>query len=564
MLRTARDDDSITIREGEREFLVHKRMLGKLETVFSYVTRYILHSWPENRPGILFLTDADGCLLQQIPLQVGQKWKPCSFPEQLGESLSKETHSTVAKAIETRMLAVSQEGAEADGCVWAAFPVKEKDGRLREIIGLVLPVDELDMDLRSYMRGLEPLLMMGYDAYIKHVTSEIVMNLNRFDRYTDLVQNLVHEVITIIGKGFCSAVKLDEKGFLLPQERCTTEDVENKNLSHLVQILPSFVNEKITPMTTADRRLAVFPIYCDGKPLTALFLHLPEEEADVTYDERDVAFLQLIGEKISCTLMRTIVSDGTRRDVQKKEMLFQITKKIQASIDVNEVLNEIMDSLNSLYPYFQADLYLTVETNTSLPVKPLTFQPGENETCTRAYMEGRLITNHIEEDGQQRMVIAAPLLGKQGMYGVLQLSTTELVNLTHYETDYISILAETAGTAFENAQLYQQSRNLIRELRLINEMAQQLNRSLNLDEILQFLTKMLLETFEAEYCAILRRLPDEEKLLVLSSSNPEHVGCLISEQERPLQDIMTNKQAIILANPTTETMPFSLDRKSVV
>ncbi|MGE5703110.1 MAG: GAF domain-containing protein, partial [Clostridia bacterium] len=491
-------------------------------------------------------------------MQIGEAWNPGFLPEEHGASLAKTDGSAVALALATGKIAVSTEMSEKGPCAIAASPLKERDGRIRAVLGLALPESELEVDLLSYMKGLEPLIYMGYDAYIQHTTSEIVMNINRFDRYADLVQSLIHEIASIIDKGVCSAVKLDEKGFLLPQERFTTEDVGNKSDSHLAQILPLYVNERIEPMTSADRRFVIFPIYSDGKPLTALFLHLLADETELIYDERDVAFLQQIGEKISYTLLRTIISDDTRREVQKKEMLYQITKKIQASIDVDEVLAEIMESLKSLYPYFEADLYLTVETNTTLPVKQLTFQPGENVTSYQAYMEGKLVTSTIDEDGRSGMVIAAPLLGKQGMYGVLQLTSNEPVNINHYEIHYISILAETAGTAFENAQLYQQSRNLIRELRLINEMAQQLNRSLNLDEILQFVTTMLLETFEAEYCAILRKNPDEDKLLVLSASNPNHIGEQVSALEQPLSDIISSKQAVILANPSTETMPFSL------
>lgn len=539
---------------------MHKQMLGKLETVFSYMTHFLLYTWPENRPGILFLTDAEGCLLQNNSLQAGQAWKPGSFSWQAGESLAAADDSVVARAISSGQIVSGRAGFcdQHLECSMAVLPLKEYDGSLRAVIGLVLPDRELTVDLISYMRGLEPLIYMGYDAYIQHKTSDIVMNINRFDRYAELVQSLIHEIASVIDKGFCSAVKLDDKGFLLPQERYTTEDSTNKNDSQLVQLLPEFINEPIKPMTSLDRRLIIFPIHGEGKPLTALFLHLPSDDQELYYDDRDVAFLQQIGEKICFTLLRAINADNTRRDVQKKEMLYQITKKIQATIDVDEVLKEIIQSLHSLYPYFQADLYLTVETNTTLPVKQLTFSPGENMTSSQAYMEGKLVSKHMEDEGQNITVIAAPLLGKQGMYGVLQLSSKEMVNIDNYETDYISILAETAGTAFENAQLYQQSRNLIRELRLINEMSQQLNRSLNLGEILQFVTTMLLTTFEAQYCAILQKDQEDDQLLVLSASNPAHAGERISALQQPLYDIIKSKQALILANPSTETMPFSL------
>ncbi len=532
------------------------RMLGKLEIVFSYTTHFFLSSWRESRPGILFLTDPAGYVQQSTPLQVGQTWTPGSVHVHRGACLA--DHAIFKQVVESGTIAAGQSVDDANESSWAAFPLEQKDGSIQGVIGLILPTKELDFDLASYMRGFMPLILMGHDAYIQHAISQIVMHINQFEHYPDLVHSVLVQVADVINKGYCSAVKLDDKGYLLPQERLMADAADEKSAQHLGQIIPRFVNERIKPMKTEDNRFVIFPIYCEGKPLLALFLHIPADQPDLVYDEQDVAFIQQVGEKISYTLLRAINSDEMRRDVQKKEMLYQLTKKIQASIDVNEVLTEIMQSLQRLYPYFHPDLYLTVETNTTLPVKQLTFHNGEDETSSRAYLEGRLVVNYQTGEEQSVMVIAAPLLGKQGIYGVLQLTSTELVNISDYETDYISILAETAGTAFENAQLYQQSRNLIRELRLINEMAQQLNRSLNLDEILQFVTKMLLETFEAQYCAILRKVLDEDTLLVLSSSDPDHVGTLISASVQPLQDIFKNKQAIILANPNTETMPFSL------
>ena len=47
------------------------------------------------------------------------------------------------------------------------------------------------------------------------------------------------------------------------------------------------------------------------------------------------------------------------------------------------------------------------------------------------------------------------------------------------------LLADTAGSAFENAKLYEQSNLLINELRVINELAKRLNQSLKLKDIIQ-------------------------------------------------------------------------------
>ncbi|NGQ97267.1 sensor domain-containing diguanylate cyclase [Brevibacillus sp. SYP-B805] len=531
-------------------------MLGKLETVFSYMAHFFLQSWPVHRPGILFLADHAGRLLKIIPLQDRQTWCPSCFPYLEGDTIADDSAAVPMRALRTGQITTGEADCP-DGTVrLGAFPVKENDGTVRAVIGLIYPAADSDLDLHSYLHGLEPLILMGYDAYIQHATSEIVMNVNRYDRSGALIKSLIKQIAAIIDKGYCSAVKLSDNGTLLPQERLTTEGQE-KNATHLAQILPRFLDKPIKPMVLDDDRTVIFPVYCEGRPLTALFLHIPPEEADCRYDVRDVAFLQEVGEKVSYSILRAAIADELRHDARKKDLLYQLTKKIQASIDVNDVLEEIMNSIHQFYPYLDAELFLTVETNTTLPVKPLSFQSGESDVSVQAYLEGRLVVSKNDAQGRPMVVIAAPLLGKQGIYGVLQLTANELVSVSDNETAYISILAETAGTAFENAQLYQQSRNLIRELRLINQMAQQLNRSLNLDEILQFVTKTLLETFAAEYCAILRRMDDDtDKLVVISSSTPEHVGKVVSSQEGPLADMFCSKQAMILAQP--EITPFSL------
>ncbi|MDT2258255.1 hypothetical protein P7H25_25725 [Paenibacillus larvae] len=82
--------------------------------------------------------------------------------------------------------------------------------------------------------------------------------------------------------------------------------------------------------------------------------------------------------------------------------------------------------------------------------------------------------------GRDRYIyeVAAPLLGKQGVYGVIYLVGGETI----YPDDLqmMSMLGDAAGTAFENAKLYEQSNLLINELRLINEITKSLTQSLSL------------------------------------------------------------------------------------
>src|SRR5207245_6337384 len=62
--------------------------------------------------------------------------------------------------------------------------------------------------------------------------------------------------------------------------------------------------------------------------------------------------------------------------IDKLRMLLDITKKISRSLDLSEVLNLVMDTLDSLIPYDAAGIYLVKCS------RPLAERDGEpDETC---------------------------------------------------------------------------------------------------------------------------------------------------------------------------------------
>ncbi len=154
------------------------------------------------------------------------------------------------------------------------------------------------------------------------------------------------------------------------------------------------------------------------------------------------------------------------KENQKRDILFQVAKKLHSKIDVDSVLKEMLDNVKEVYPSSQIDLFLSQDNRSStIPVKPLVFNNTLEDICTRAFLEGQLLMesrNENTEDSLNLHSIAAPLSGNQGVYGVLKF--TSLKRFDETDIKFISMLADTAGTAFENARLYEQSNFLIHEL----------------------------------------------------------------------------------------------------
>lgn len=58
------------------------------------------------------------------------------------------------------------------------------------------------------------------------------------------------------------------------------------------------------------------------------------------------------------------------------------------------------------------------------------------------------------------------------------------------------MLAQASGNALENAKLYHQSHRLVSDLQLINETSHRLNMRIDIHEMLLFLQKQLMKSFQ--------------------------------------------------------------------
>jgi diguanylate cyclase (GGDEF)-like protein len=114
-----------------------------------------------------------------------------------------------------------------------------------------------------------------------------------------------------------------------------------------------------------------------------------------------------------------------------------------------------------------------------------------------------------------------PLKGKQGVYGVLHLIPQQQRAISTSDLDFIGLITETAGTAFENAQLFGQTVRLVQELQLINEITHRLNQSLKLQDIFQYAADELTRIFQAEFACIVD-LDHDTNELVVQASTPDH------------------------------------------
>jgi diguanylate cyclase (GGDEF)-like protein len=182
---------------------------------------------------------------------------------------------------------------------------------------------------------------------------------------------------------------------------------------------------------------------------------------------------------------------------QRYEQLYRVTSKFHSTMNMDDVLNEIILTLKEVCPHYSYYLLLSQDNSNlnNLPIKELPYE-DENLPETKAYVTGEL---QIEEVIKKRSAtLYAPLKGKQGIYGVLQVEAPNTIHFPKQELSFIMLLAITAGSALENAKLYQQSKRVISDLQLINETSHQLNSDLRLNEAMTFMSKQIVNSFNAD------------------------------------------------------------------
>ncbi|MGD6802601.1 sensor domain-containing diguanylate cyclase [Rossellomorea vietnamensis] len=235
-------------------------------------------------------------------------------------------------------------------------------------------------------------------------------------------------------------------------------------------------------------------------------------------------------------------------DEHRYRELFKVNEAFHSSMDINILLGQIISTLTRVFPDYHFHLLLSNDNDKNhgdLPIKDFDYDSA-NTAAMEAFVNGTIETEHHHTE--QKLTLYAPLKGKQGVYGVLEVVTGLPFKFPENQREFVRLLAYTAGSALENAKLYQQSRRLISDLQLINETSHRLNSNLRMAETLAFLKKQIKRSFQASsigFVFIDKR--GEYKVLTESSSffhGIEGTTCINYVKRK----IFTDKEAIFIGD----------------
>ncbi|WP_431027533.1 sensor domain-containing diguanylate cyclase [Lysinibacillus sp. LZ02] len=218
------------------------------------------------------------------------------------------------------------------------------------------------------------------------------------------------------------------------------------------------------------------------------------------------------GEKIAEDLVDTLSkvtsvvkeTQNMRLNENQYRKLYNMTDLFHSTMDIDLILQNVLATIRENFPDLVVELILSNDQDrqTTIHIKPFDYL-SERPSTIEAFVSGD-ITTELAEDLNCRL-LNAPIKGRQAIYGILQVSAPTTYEFSKVQKEFIGMLAQASGNALENAKLYHQSHRLISDLQLINETSHRLNMKLDINEMLLFLQKQLIKSFQPmEICFVFK------------------------------------------------------------
>jgi len=310
---------------------------------------------------------------------------------------------------------------------------------------------------------------------------------------------------------------------------------------------PQIVNEpgrEIGPL----RSLLCAPLKTKDKVLGVI--SLADKEFGQIFTAADEKFLTDLAAQAAITIENALLYEVTAQALTQRVEELTTTAEIvheltAASLDLERVIDLMLDramqatgadyGLIALHDEEKGGLLLLSQRGYPPGVlEPYRYQPWpvERGVVGRVVKTGTVaLVPDVSQDPdyteiveQARSQLAVPIIREGEVVGVLSLGSSELAGFSERDVGFMSHLAGHAAIAIENARLYENVTEKMRETMVLYRVGGKLMRTLNVDQLLEEILEVLERSFGYLNCAVL--LVDEatgELYIKASRGYPEEV-----------------------------------------
>lgn len=347
-------------------------------------------------------------------------------------------------------------------------------------------------------------------------------------------------------------------------ENCLVEGVLRLGKSsHASHLFPT------SDGSMADEEVAAYPMTdSSGKIVDILMMH------------RKVTEARLLEEKVEQ------LTQAERRRAQEALALARVAKATSATLDATAILRTIGEHTAELFQAENCVILLldedgrTLSPSFSIPSRSrdeaLSVRiPVADDRIWQFILERRTViaidnvsTRPARAKGssaETKSILVAPLVAKDRQMGILYLDFASREHAwTDEEKALAAALSDQAALAIDNARMYTTATEKAAKLQAINEVAQAINSSLNLDEILRSITEHMRKIIGFDRASISLIDGNGVSVRTFAVSHPAHSTAL-PETNGPLDKtspgwVIANRKPWIDSDLTKELRFFEDSR----
>ena len=261
--------------------------------------------------------------------------------------------------------------------------------------------------------------------------------------------------------------------------------------------------------------------------------------------------------------------------------LQEVTRIMNSTLDLDEVLNLILEQLHKVVSYDSAAVQLVVDDQ----LRPLSVRGFDNpkailghpfdpetdpifvslrrrrqpivipDTACDACWAGFPGVGHV------RSWIGAPLILEDEVIGAITVDSKELDHYSEEDAQLVQAFANQAALAIQNARLFAQLKARAKRLALLGQISMAVTTMLNLDEILQTMVAGLAEVFGVAQCGVVIFDEDREtgRLVAEFPRKPDApVVTIPLRHNLSIQRIRLTRQALAIEDAQNDPLLASI------
>ncbi|MDY7041929.1 MAG: GAF domain-containing protein, partial [Chloroflexota bacterium] len=278
------------------------------------------------------------------------------------------------------------------------------------------------------------------------------------------------------------------------------------------------------------RSILCVPLIAKGEIIGAIYVDNRLKTGQFT--ERNLELLTNIATQAAMAIRNAQLFEAERKRAIQLETIREVSQRIVSILVPDELLSQVVELIRERFGYYHVHIFLIEpETNyAELCAGTSTGQKADSAACVRIQLKGEGIISWVSSHGEPLLVndvkrvpdsqfdhlladtraeLAVPLRVADRVLGVLDVQSDHADAFDRSDLFVLQALSDQVAVAIDNARLFDETQQRLAEVSTLYTVAQQTTTSLDLDEVLGDIVRIIKRVLACRGCCIF--LVDQKK-----------------------------------------------------